>query len=185
MSKEEVGEIQVWKWARPFVFVERWVSRPEDWLNLAGVSLIVVTMFITVADVVGRYFFNSPIFGIVDVIEVSMAGIVFLGLAYTFRVGAHIRVEFFVGMLKGRAYHLVNSFTLFLSLVILAVTFISSLQFTINSFATGDITPQLWLPVWPAKLCLSIGSFFICLRLMIQLIQHLSQVIVGTKRSSL
>ncbi len=184
-QKAEESDIPAWKQIPAAVTVDRWVSSIEDWLNIVGVTLIVVMMSLTVAGIVGRYFFNWPIPGEVDITEILMAGIVFLGLAFTLRTGGHVRIELFVGMLRRRAYHLTEFSTLLLTLFLFAVTFVSSLRFTINSWAVGDVTPEILLPTWPAKLCITIGSFLICLRLIILLIQHLSQVIAGIERKNL
>ena len=183
-KETEAREIPVWKQVTA-VAMNRWVSKLEDWLNIAGVTLIIVIMLLTVVGVVARYFFNWPIPGEVDITEILMAGIVFLGLAFTLRVGGHVRVEFIINMFKGRNYHLIEFCTLLLALFLFVVIFISSFQFTLNSWVVGDVTPELLLPVWPAKLCVTIGTFLICLRLIIRLVQHLSQAIAGVERKGL
>ena len=184
-KETEAREIPVWKQMTAAVTMNRWVSRLEDWLNIAGVTLIIVVMLLTVVGVVARYFFNWPVPGEVDITEILMAGIVFLGLAFTLRVGGHVRVEFIINMFRGRHYHLIEFCTLLLTLFLFVVIFISSFQFTQNSWVVGDVTPELLLPVWPAKLCVTIGTFLICLRLIIRLVQHLSQAIAGVERKDL
>ena len=59
-------------------------------------------MLLGVAHVLGRKFFDLPVFGYIDIIEIMMAFLVFLGLAYTEQLGGHIRMELFVSYLKGR-----------------------------------------------------------------------------------
>jgi len=184
-QEAEAPRIAVWKRFPGAVAMDRWVAKVEDWLNVAGVILIAVMGSVTVVAVIGRYVFRWALRGQVDITEILMAGIVFLGLAFTLRVGGHIRIEFFVGMLKGRFYHLSEFSTLLLSLFLFAVTFISSLRFTIDAWVVGDITGEVYLPTWPAKLCIAIGSLLICLRLVIMLIQHMSQAIAGIERKEL
>ena len=53
-------------------------------------------MLIGVVQIFGRKFFNAPIFGYIDIVEIAMSALVFLGLAYTERLGGHIRMELFV-----------------------------------------------------------------------------------------
>ena len=175
----------VWKRLTALVAVDRWVSSVENWLNIAGVILIMGIMLMTVTGVVSRYFFNQPLIGTVDITELAMVGVVFLGLAFTLRVGGHIRVELFINMLKGRRYHFTEFTTLLLPLFFFAITFYSSLQFTIKAWKVWDVTAVVYLPNWPAKMLLTIGSFLICLRLIILLIQHLSQALAGVKRRDL
>ncbi len=59
-------------------------------------------MLIGVVQIFGRKLFNAPIFGYIDIVEIAMSALVFLGLAYTERLGGHIRMELFVSFLKGR-----------------------------------------------------------------------------------
>jgi TRAP-type C4-dicarboxylate transport system permease small subunit len=184
-KEAEAREMPVYKRITAAVIINRWLSKLEDWLNIGGVTLIILIMLLTVVGAGARYFFDWPVPGEVDITEISMAGIVFLGLAFTLRVGGHVRVEFIVNMFRGRYYHLIEFGTLLLALFLFVVVFISSLQFTLNSWMVGDVTPELLLPIWPAKLCVTIGTFLICLRLIIRLAQHLSRGIAGVERKDL
>ncbi len=187
LSDEEtrVLEIPAWKHIPGAVPVEKWLSHIEDWLNIIGVMLIAAVMLLTVGGVVSRYFFNRPIRGEIDITEISMAGIVFLGLAFTLRTHGHVRVEVFVDMLRGRGYHLTEFSTLLFALFLFAVTFYSSLQVTLKAWEVGDVTPELLLVTWPAKMSITLGALVICLRLVILLTQHLSQAIAGRMRKDL
>ena len=57
---------------------------------------IFALMMIGVAQILGRKLFNMPIYGYIDIVEIMMTFLVFLGLAYTERLGGHIRMELFV-----------------------------------------------------------------------------------------
>lgn len=59
---------------------------------LAGFVLLAL-MLLTTADVVGRYFFNSPIIGVFDLTHFAVLVMVFLGLAYCGFQGGHIVIE--------------------------------------------------------------------------------------------
>jgi len=158
----------------------------EDWLNLASVFIIMFLMFFATAEIIGRYIFNAPIPGHVEIVELIMAGIVFLGIAYTERVGGHIRMELFVTrVLKGRAYHIAEVITSGLSLLVYVFIFIYTFKFTLFSYQIGDVTAYINWPTWPSKLLIPIGSFFLCIRFFIEFIQHLSQAIVGVEMRDL
>ena len=158
----------------------------EDWLNLVSVFIIMFLMFFATAEIIGRYAFNSPIPGHVEIVELIMAGIVFFGIAYTERIGGHIRMELFITrVLKGRAYHIAEVITVALSLFVYLFIFIYALKSTLFSLQVGDVTPYINWPTWPSKLAIPIGSFFLCIRFTIELIQHLSQVITGVEMRDL
>ena len=166
-------------------YIDRWVSPVETGLNIVGAVLIGFLMLFTVGEIVGRYLFNSPIKGHVEIVQLTMAGVVFLGIAFTQKVGGHVRMEFVVNALKGRLRLIVESFTLLLALFIFAMITVYSLQDTLYCLSIGDNTPLLYWPTWPSKLCIPVGSFFLCLRLVLQIIQHLSQAVVGVERGEL
>jgi len=109
----------VWKRSPLFVKIEGFLSHIEDWLNLCSVFIIMFLMFFASAEIIGRYVFNAPVPGHVEIVELIMPAIVFLGVAYTERIGRHIRMELFVTkVLKGRAYHLAEVTTELLALFV-------------------------------------------------------------------
>ncbi len=59
---------------------------------LAGVVLFAL-MILTTADVIGRYFFNAPLGGVVDLTEFSVLLMTFLSFAYCGYRGAHVVIE--------------------------------------------------------------------------------------------
>lgn len=175
-----------WKRFGALRAIEGKIRVVEDWLNLVSVFIIMFLMFFATAEIIGRYAFNAPIPGHVEIVELIMAGIVFLGIAYTERVGGHIRMELFVTrVLKGRAYHIAEVITAGLSLFVYLFIFVYTLKFALFGLEVGDVTPYINWPTWPSKLAIPIGSFFLCIRFFIEFIQHLSQAIVGVEMRDL
>ncbi len=190
MEKEpkeiKVTDIPAWRKLTPVVYLEKWISAIETGLDLAGAILIAFIMFFTTVGIIGRYVFNHPIYGKVEITELVMAGVVFFGIAFTQRVGGHVRMGLLVERVtKGRAYHLVEFFTLLCALFAFIIFTICTAKSALYDLSIGGITPLLYLPTWPSKLCIPIGSFFLCIRLTIQLIQHLSQAIAGVEKREL
>ena len=67
---------------------------------LAGLVLFWIVL-ITCVDVIGRYFFNSPLYAGAEIIQVSMAGVIFFSLPYMFFQNEHIIVDLFPIFKKG------------------------------------------------------------------------------------
>lgn len=72
-------------------------SEISSFLSLCGtvvgcVCLLLMMSLITV-DVVGRNLFNSPMLGIDHVTAYLLVALVFMGLGYTFKKDAHIKVD--------------------------------------------------------------------------------------------
>ena len=74
----------------------------ENLANFLAAAAIFLLMLLGSAQIVLRSAFNSPIAGYIDLVELSMAGMAFLGAAYCQRLGAHIRMELLVARLRGR-----------------------------------------------------------------------------------
>ena len=176
----------VWRQIPLLVSMNRWISRCDTYLDMLGAFLIAFIMFFTTAGILARYLFNSPIYGKVEITELIMAGVVFFGAAYTQKLGGHIRMSFVVERyLKGRALHVVEAFTLLLSLLGFILITVTTFQSALYDYQFQGYTPNLYLPIWPSKMCVPLGTFFLCIRLAVQLTQHLLQAVAGQEQREL
>ena len=180
------GQTPAWKRFSLLRTIEGKIRIIEDWLNLFSVFIIMFLMFFATAEILGRYLFNSPVPGHVEIVELIMAGVVFFGIAYTERVGGHVRMELFVTrVLKGRAYHIAEVLTATLSLFVYIFILVYSFKASVFSYQIGDNTAYLYWPTWPSKIAIPLGSFFLCIRFVIEIIQHSCQAIAGTEMRDL
>jgi len=185
-AKSTNGQAPAWKKSSTLRFIEGNMRHIEDWLNLASVFIIMFLMFFATTEIVGRYIFNSPVPGHVEIVELIMAGVVFFGIAYTERVGGHVRMELFVTrVLKGRAYHIAEAVTCILSLFVYIFILIYTFKASLFAYQVGDNTAYLYWPTWPSKFAIPLGSFFLCTRFIIEIIQHLAQVVSGVEMREL
>ena len=67
---------------------------------LGGIATLVLAGSITV-DVLLRYFLNSPLLWVDELASFLLVLIIFGGLAYTFVVGGHIRIDLVTALLPG------------------------------------------------------------------------------------
>jgi C4-dicarboxylate transporter DctQ subunit len=180
------GQTPAWKRLSLLHAIEGKVRIIENWLNLCSVFIIMFLMFFATAEILGRYLFNSPIPGHVEIVELIMAGVVFFGIAYTERVGGHVRMELFVTrVLKGRAYHIAEVITASLSLFVYLFILVYTFKASLFSLQIGDNTAYLYWPTWPSKFAIPLGSLFLCIRFVIEIIQHSCQAIAGTEMRDL
>ena len=180
------GQIPAWKRSSLLRVIEGNIRHIEDWLNLTSVFIIMFLMFFATTEILGRYIFNAPVPGHVEIVELIMAGVVFFGIAYTERVGGHVRMELFITrVLKGRAYHIAEAITTALSLFVYLVICVYTFKFALFSLQMGDVTAYINWPTWPSKFAIPLGGFFLCIRFFIELIQHISQAVVGVEMRDL
>lgn len=147
----------------------RSLARVEDLANLLAAAAIFLLMVLGVVQIVGRTIFNAPVHGYIDLVELSMAGMAFLGAAYCQRLGAHIRMELLIGRFHGRTLWLLEIFGTLVGLGILGVLIWYGGQHFWRSYTLGDTTIDAEFPVWPSKLLVPMAFSLWFLRLLIQL----------------
>lgn len=140
----------------------------ESLLTLIGGTVILLLVFLATANVLGRWLFSMPISGYIDWVEQSMAFLAFLGIAYTKRDGGHIRMDIVVAHIHGRALWLVELLSTLLMLAITLVLIYGSYLHFWRAFKIGDSSLDINLPIWPAKLVVSVAFTVLALRLMLQ-----------------
>ena len=153
----------------PVGLADRTLSPFEDILNLIAALAILMLMILGSAQIFLRSALNSPIAGYIDLVELSMASMAFLGAAYCQRLGGHIRMEMLVSRLRGRWLWGFETVTTLLALFIIGVLIWYGWGHFVRSYELGDSTIDAEFPVWPSKLLVPIAFSFWFLRLLVQL----------------
>ncbi|MES9861617.1 MAG: TRAP transporter small permease [Candidatus Thiodiazotropha sp. LLP2] len=148
---------------------DRLFFKLESLLNLIGGIVIFLLVFLATTNVLGRWLFSMPIDGYVDWVEQAMAFIAFLGIAYTKRLGGHIRMDMLISRLHGRALWFAELVSVCLMLMVTLVLIYGSYLHFWRAFDIGDSSLDINLPTWPAKLVVPIALTVLALRLMLQI----------------
>lgn len=112
-----------------------------SWLLLfVGGICCGVSMFLITADVVGRYFFNSPIPGTLEVTEFLLCIIVFGGLSYLEIRGEHIRIFLVYSRLSGKVQFALSVFAKGLGLLFFGIMTWQTFRNALHSFSTQEAT---------------------------------------------
>lgn len=130
--------------------LDRLFYRFESILNMLGGVVVFLLVFLATANVLGRWFFNMPINGYIDWVEQAMAFMAFLGIAYTMRLGGHIRMDMLVGQLRGRLLWLVELISVILMFFVTLVLIYGSYLHFLRAYSIGDSSLDIDLPTWPA-----------------------------------
>src|SRR5690625_3052522 len=80
-----------------------WFGRVED---LLVAFLLAAMTLVTFAQVVARYVFNYSFVWAFELTTYLFAGMIFLGIAYGIRVGAHIGVDALINIMPKKIAHL-------------------------------------------------------------------------------
>lgn len=149
---------------------DRALTPVENFANLLAALAIFALMCLGVAQIAMRSIFNAPITGYIDLVELSMASMAFLGAAYCQRLGAHIRMELLIGRLHGRALWIAESVGILVALFIIGVLVWNGWGHFIRAYTLGDTTIDAEYPIWPSKLLVPIAFAIWWTRLFIQLL---------------
>ncbi len=90
-------------------------------LHYVAGALIVGVMLITVYNILGRWLFGEPFRGTVELTELAMLGIVYLGLAFAQHRDSHISVDLLYRRFRRPIRQALDVFSAILSVVVLGI----------------------------------------------------------------
>lgn len=133
-------------------------------------GLLAILMFLSIADVIGRYLFNRPIFGTLEMSEVLLVSIVFFGSAYTLYLDKQITMELLYNRLSPPAKRTVNIITRLMAFSIFSLMVWKVTEKAFYFKETNRLIPSLLWPIYPFMLFVSLGLILISLELLIQIV---------------
>ncbi len=111
---------------------------------------------------------NAPMFGYIDMIELAMPILAIIGIAYCMRMGTHIRMDLFIGRMKGRPLWTIETFNALVMLIFALLMARFSYDFFDDAFTLGDSTTDAEIDTWPSKLLVPLAFCLLAVRLMVQ-----------------
>jgi TRAP-type C4-dicarboxylate transport system permease small subunit len=130
-----------------------------------------------IADIFGRYLFNSPVPMTYEVGSFLMVFVVFLGLAYTQKMGAHIRVEFFTLHLSARVRAILDILASGLGLLLYLTIVYQSFIWAWASWQVGDyVSGLINIPRWPSQFVVPLGAALLCLQFLADIVQRVTEL---------
>ena len=125
----------------------RWLERFEEGLI---VFLMATMTIVTFVQVVARYVFNYSFVWALELTGVMFAWLIFIGMSYGVRVGAHIGVDAVVKSLSAGAARVVGIVAAALCIVYASIVFIGGFTYVRKMYDIGilmqDIPIQQWIP---------------------------------------
>lgn len=140
---------------------------------LVSVSVLVILLVMAFvgAEVLMRYFLNSPIPGHLELSELMMPIIVFLALSYTQATHGHVGMELLLDALPPDARRLTEIGVLLASVFICSVLALFSFKNAYQLWLYDDVTmTPPYFKTWPSAAAVPIGYALISLRMFIQVL---------------
>lgn len=120
-----------------------WVSRFIS--SLAALVLFFIVA-VTCVDVIGRYFFNAPLYAGSELVQVSMAGVIFLSLPVMFFRHEHIIVDLFPIFQRGYLGWILSIIFLIISAYSLWIVADKTMFYAMRSLEDGDTYEYILMP---------------------------------------
>lgn len=145
------------------------------WLmrRIAEISMFSM-MCLTMLDVAGRYLFNFPVVGSVELTELLMVAVIFSGIALSSSVRGHVTVDLIAMALDGRVRRFQRVLGEGISLVIMAMLTVVSWSKAAEVADYGDRSAVLLIPIAPA-------AYFMAAMLTLTTLYHLVDFVVALR----
>ena len=155
--------------------VGRLNERITSWLARIGAVALALIAVVTFCDVIARKVFNSGFTFTVEMTEMLMAVIVFLGVGLVTHQRGHIVVDVLTLRLSERSRVWLGLVTNVLSLgfVLLMVWRLWVQAAFISS--KGDTTPIWNIPLWPIAYLIAAGSLFLVTGLVLHVLDSIDR----------
>lgn len=137
------------------------LKRLDEWL--IAILLAAMTL-LTFSQVVMRYVFNSGFTWALEMTTVLFAGMIFIGISYGVRVGAHIGVDALVKLLPTKPRRAVSILAVLLCLVYAGMVIYGSMQYVLKMKEAGIELEDMAIPMWIVRAILPLGFVLLVLR---------------------
>ena len=136
-------------------------ERLTRWLHHLSGALLIGLMVLTVVNIVGRWLFDTPLPGAVELTEIGMVAIVFMGLAYAQVRGDHIRVDLLYERLGARGRRVLDLFATLVSFATVVAMTWRLWVYAGQLEVSGRTTSVLRIPLsWVAWIAVAGGVFY-------------------------
>jgi len=156
-------------------------------MNAAGSAWIVVLMLLINAEAIGRSAFNKPIIGVIELIEISIVGIVFMQLADSLRRGVLTRSDGLFNQVMARmpaAGHVMGVFTYLLGAVFMGLVLAGTIPEFTDAWEKDyyiGVEGMFTAPLWPVALIIVVAVAVTMIQFLIMLWEHLRPLLGRNK----
>lgn len=139
----------------------RWLEHLEEWLIaflMAGMTLV------TFMQVVARYVFNYSFVWALELTGVMFAWLIFVGMSYGVRVGAHIGIDAAVRLLKPGTARIVAIVAAALCIVYALIVGWGGFQYVRKMYDVGILMQDMPIQQWIPRIILPLGFALLAFR---------------------
>jgi TRAP-type C4-dicarboxylate transport system permease small subunit len=145
-------------------------------LDMVAAVAIFAMMALTCVDVFLRYFFRRPIPGTYEIVALLGAVAVSFAMAHTLAKKGHVAVSLIVQMFPKRLQGIVESFISIFGIILFGLITWQSILYGIDCQRACEVSLTLELPFYPIIYGVALGAAVVCLVLIVDLGNALSNV---------
>lgn len=167
----------------PGLVQSRWVRIPsrisDAFTILAGIGILGL-MAITVIDVFLRQVLSSGLGGAIEISEVLLVCVVFLGMMAGEMTNTHVRTPVLTERVGDRAANVMHAIGFLPAVVFLGwMTYLTAME-ALRSTSVGEFRfGVVFVPVWPAKLVIPLGLAGLTVAVLIKLVTAIINIVKG------
>lgn len=139
----------------------RWLEKLEEFLIIV---LMAAMAMVTFGQVIARYVFNYSFVWALEVTGVMFAWLIFIGMSYGVRVGAHIGVDAAVRLLGPRATRVVGVVAALLCIGYAVIITWGGYQYVARMKEVGILMQDVPIAQWIPRLIMPIGFALLAFR---------------------
>jgi tripartite ATP-independent transporter DctM subunit len=145
------------------------------WLSFIGAGVFFVMVCATFVDVFLRYLFNRPIKATVDITQLLLVIVVFLGVAFTQHEKGHVAIDLITSKLRPAAHLVMDTMTTLLSFGLFGVLIWQSILQLLRFIKMGAHAEMVPIPVPPFAALIPLGCTLLLIVLLRDLLRNIDE----------
>jgi len=135
-------------------------DRLTRFLMILAAGWAFIVCFIILADIIGKSVFNSPVYGVREVVMNSIVMIVFLQSSYAIRSGSMLRADFIISRFPPMIRRISAAFGYLLGALFFLLIVTGGTDMAIHSWVAGEYEGEgaLRVPSWPTRFMILFGG---------------------------
>jgi TRAP-type C4-dicarboxylate transport system permease small subunit len=152
----------------------RLFHRVISFLNMLGAVWVVLVMLLITVDVAGRAFFNAPLFGVPEIVKISVVGLVWCMMPHTLRIGAHLRSTILLDRMSPSVHRWVEILSCLMGVVMFALIVYSGWDHMLEAWSVGEFEGEepVRVPTAPVRTLVLIGAALTSIQFLVMLIEQ-------------
>ena len=143
--------------------------------NVISQIFAAILTLVVAADAAGRYLFNRPIPGSLEITELMMVFIVFLAFAYVDSKDGHVRVDLVISRLPRKVQPYIDCLDTVISLGIMAIIAWQSVLYSLELRQSGNVSAYWGIPISPFLWIVAFGCLLFCFQLILRILRAVNQ----------